>query len=156
MSDKERELAELLGQNHIYGFCCPKCGGSYFGTEGALSSVLIRYCSDQFETGCKWRGPPQNAPPNYKENLNAMRRVECELERRGFHLEYGWEMKKGVVWSISDSELMFLVATRSAEDRMNAAIKVLRANLPPGYTWEEVKANDEAVRRVLQKIKEEE
>lgn len=36
-------------------FRCPKCNGKYFGTD--LSQIpWIRYCNDQFGSGCRWRG----------------------------------------------------------------------------------------------------
>ncbi len=55
-----------------------------------------------------------------------MREVELELERRELHLHYGWELKQGTVWSVSDAELTFKIATKTAEERMEAAIKVLK------------------------------
>ena len=63
--------------------------------------------------------------PDYNTDLNAMHEVELELKKLGLHIEYGWELKQGTVWSISDAELMFLIATHTAERRCDAAIKVL-------------------------------
>jgi hypothetical protein len=108
------------------------------GGNSALADLLVKHCGWKWYGGVKhsvhkdfgWAIKVTNCGHNegFSKDLNAMKEVERELKRRGLYLEYGWEMKNRVVWSICDSELMFLVATRSAESRMNAAIRVLRAN----------------------------
>lgn len=39
-------------------FCCPECGGTYFGTENATLpfSQWVRQCHDQYGVGCRWQG----------------------------------------------------------------------------------------------------
>jgi hypothetical protein len=40
-------------------FSCPKCAGSYFGTQNPGErdrSKWVRQCHDQFGIGCRWSG----------------------------------------------------------------------------------------------------
>lgn len=49
---------------HWVGFSCPKCGGEHFGSVCDDSDkdyqILYRYCGDQFEVGCRWKGTTEN------------------------------------------------------------------------------------------------
>jgi len=42
-------------------FCCPKCGGSHFGSTlqkgDSFSLITARQCHDEFSKGCHWSGP---------------------------------------------------------------------------------------------------
>ena len=109
MSKKAQELAVLVGWKY---------------------AKLHKDYPDKFDKPCWWSsdGVPysERELPDYDTDLNAMRSVEMELERRGLHLEYGWELKQRTAWSVSDAELVFKIAAKTAEDRMDAAIKVLR------------------------------
>lgn len=47
-------------------FICPRCLGSMFGSgpEGDK-----RYCHDEFNLGCRWSGPFEEAAPPFSSNM---------------------------------------------------------------------------------------
>ena len=81
--DKNIQLANLLDGHHE--FLCPKCGSTYFGSAEV---GMIRYCHDQHDKGCKWKGSACFAPPEFDEDLNAMAEVEKFIAKKSNRHKY--------------------------------------------------------------------
>lgn len=56
-----KKIAGLLGPQG-QGFCCPKCGSTWFGSN--LTNET-RSCHDEYHGRCEWSGPVEDAPPDY-------------------------------------------------------------------------------------------
>lgn len=64
-------------------FCCPECGGTYFGTTGVTKpkSQWIRDCHDQYGIGCKWSGKDKDCI--VKGEVAARRLSNAVAKRQG-------------------------------------------------------------------------
>lgn len=67
-------------------FCCPACNGGHFGSEIKAGAVDVRVCHDQFNIGCRWKGPdskcyvkPSEAVERLRENVADIDSLAAEM-----------------------------------------------------------------------------
>jgi hypothetical protein len=75
-------------------FTCPKCGGSHYGKP--LHGTV--HCHDQFETNCRWNGPPDECM--YASDEAKLELAEEMLEKAEAKLDV--LMRVGTPWPLRD------------------------------------------------------